>query len=55
MTMSAPFCCCGPDAYGNFILGPNGFLQVILGIGADGLLNTGDDNVLEGKKKTRPS
>lgn len=36
------------DPYGNFIPGANGFPQIILGIGADGIPNTGDDVVLEG-------
>ncbi len=36
------------DPYGNFIPGPNGFPQIILGIGADGIPNTADDVVLEG-------
>lgn len=36
------------DPYGNFIPGANGFPQVILGVGADGIPNTADDVVLEG-------
>lgn len=36
------------DPYGNFIPGANGFPQIILGIGADGIPNTADDVVLEG-------
>ena len=36
------------DAYGNFIPGPNGFPQIITGIGADGIPNTADDIVIEG-------
>ncbi len=36
------------DAYGNFIPGPNGYPQLIYGIGADGIPNTGDDLVIEG-------
>lgn len=36
------------DPYGNFIPGQNGFPQVIIGIGADGIPNTADDLVLEG-------
>ncbi|TCR68507.1 peroxidase family protein [Bosea sp. BK604] len=36
------------DPYGNFIPGTNGFPQVIIGIGADGIPNTADDVVIEG-------
>ncbi len=36
------------DQYGNFIPGPNGFPQLITGIGADGIPNTADDIVVEG-------
>ncbi len=36
------------DAYGNFIPGPNGFAQVVVGLGPDGLLGTPDDLTLEG-------
>ncbi|MCY7370640.1 MAG: hypothetical protein LH479_07180, partial [Polaromonas sp.] len=36
------------DAYGKFIPGVNGFAQLIIGVGADGVANTGDDLVLEG-------
>ncbi|MGH8031263.1 MAG: peroxidase family protein, partial [Luteimonas sp.] len=36
------------DAYGNFIKGPNGFPQVITGLGPDGIPNTADDVVIEG-------
>ncbi len=36
------------DAYGKFIPGANGFAQVILGAGADGILNTDDDVVAVG-------
>ncbi|MFP3543913.1 peroxidase family protein [Rhizobium sp. SIMBA_035] len=36
------------DPYGNFIPGANGFPQIILGIGADGIPNTADDIVREG-------
>ncbi|RYE86952.1 MAG: hypothetical protein EOP19_05520, partial [Hyphomicrobiales bacterium] len=36
------------DPYGNFIAGPNGYPQLILNIGTDGVPNTGDDLVIEG-------
>ncbi len=36
------------DPYGNFIPGENGFPQLIIGIGADGIPNTSDDVVIEG-------
>ncbi|MBK6852025.1 MAG: heme peroxidase [Burkholderiales bacterium] len=36
------------DAYGNFIPGANGFAQIITGAGADGILNTADDVVVNG-------
>ena len=36
------------DPYGNFIPGANGFPQVVLGIGADGIPNSADDIVVEG-------
>jgi hypothetical protein len=36
------------DPYGNFIPGPNGFPQLITGVGPDGIPNTNDDIVLEG-------
>ncbi|MDR6631554.1 Ca2+-binding RTX toxin-like protein [Phyllobacterium sp. 1468] len=36
------------DPYGNFIPGPNGYPQLIIGIGGDGIPNTGDDLVIEG-------
>jgi len=36
------------DAYGNFIPGANGYPQVILGVGADGIPNTADDVVASG-------
>ncbi|HET7717715.1 MAG TPA: peroxidase family protein, partial [Bauldia sp.] len=36
------------DPYGNFIPGPNGFPQLITGVGLDGIPNTSDDIVLEG-------
>jgi len=36
------------DAYGNFIPGEEGFPQLIMGIGPDGIPNTADDTVVEG-------
>lgn len=36
------------DSYGKFIPGPNGFPQLVTGVGADNVANTPDDNVLEG-------
>ena len=36
------------DAYGKFIPGANGYAQVIVGLGADGKINTADDLVIEG-------
>jgi Ca2+-binding RTX toxin-like protein len=36
------------DAYGNFIPGANGFAQVVVGLGPDGIPNTADDVVVEG-------
>src|SRR5262249_38353575 len=36
------------DPYGNFIKGPNGFPQLVVGFGADGLLGTADDVLIEG-------
>jgi hypothetical protein len=36
------------DPYGNFIPGVNGFPQVIIGLGPDGIPNTADDSVVEG-------
>ncbi|HEY2875736.1 MAG TPA: peroxidase family protein [Reyranella sp.] len=36
------------DAYGNFIPGANGMPQLITGLGADSIPNTGDDVVVEG-------
>jgi len=36
------------DLYGNFIPGANGFAQIIIGLGADGIPQTDDDVVLEG-------
>ena len=36
------------DPYGNFIAGPNGFPQVVFGLGEDGILGTADDDLREG-------
>ena len=36
------------DQYGKFIPGPNGYAQVIVGVGLDGKPNTADDIVVEG-------
>ncbi|TXR47174.1 peroxidase family protein [Phyllobacterium endophyticum] len=36
------------DPYGNFIPGPNGYPQLVIGIGPDGIPNTNDDLVVEG-------
>src|SRR5262245_8821558 len=36
------------DAYGKFIPGPTGFAQLIIGVGADGMAQTDDDDVVEG-------
>jgi hypothetical protein len=36
------------DAYGNFIPGENGFAQLVLDLGPDGLLGTDDDVTVEG-------
>src|SRR5215470_6100584 len=36
------------DPYGNFIAGANGFPQLIVGLGADGIAQTADDELLEG-------
>jgi Ca2+-binding RTX toxin-like protein len=36
------------DLYGNFIPGANGYAQVVVGVGADGIANTEDDVVVEG-------
>ncbi len=40
------------DAYGEFIRGPNGMPQVILGMGPDNIPNTADDIVVEGSLAT---
>ncbi|KRR02770.1 hypothetical protein CQ12_06750 [Bradyrhizobium jicamae] len=42
------------DAYGNFIPGDNGFPQLIIGIGPDGIPNTIDDIVREGDPNANP-
>ncbi|HXE67920.1 MAG TPA: hypothetical protein VN523_01105, partial [Hyphomicrobiaceae bacterium] len=36
------------DPYGNFIAGENGFAQLIVGLGADGIAQTDDDLLMEG-------
>jgi len=36
------------DEYGNFIPGPNGYAQLVVGLGADGILGTEDDVLVEG-------
>ncbi|MCS6627905.1 hypothetical protein N0B44_33890, partial [Roseibacterium beibuensis] len=36
------------DPYGNFIPGENGYPQLVVGLGEDGQLGTGDDVLLEG-------
>ena len=36
------------DPYGNFIPGPNGFAQIIIDLGPDGIPQTADDLVIEG-------
>lgn len=36
------------DEYGNFIPGANGYPQLVVGLGADGLFGTADDMLLEG-------
>jgi len=36
------------DAYGEFIRGPNGFPQVVVGLGEDGIFGTADDDLIEG-------
>ena len=36
------------DPYGNFIPGPNGYPQLVIGLGPDGQLGTTDDVLLEG-------
>ena len=43
------------DPYGNFIPGANGFPQVIIGIGADGIPNTADDVVVAGQPLPAPA
>src|SRR5262245_30106071 len=36
------------DLYGNFIPGPNGFAQLVVGVGPDGIAGTADDLLVEG-------
>jgi Ca2+-binding RTX toxin-like protein len=36
------------DPYGNFIPGPNGYAQLVVGLGPDGVFGTEDDVLLEG-------
>src|SRR5690606_28344210 len=36
------------DEYGNFIRGANGYAQLVVGLGADGILGTADDLLMEG-------
>src|SRR5690606_25185673 len=36
------------DEYGNFIPGANGYPQLVVGLGADGIFGTGDDVLVEG-------
>jgi len=36
------------DPYGNFIPGPNGFAQLVVGLGPDGMAQTADDVLVEG-------
>ena len=36
------------DQYGNFIPGANGFAQLVVGLGADGIAQTADDVLVEG-------
>ena len=36
------------DEYGNFIPGENGFAQIVVGFGADGVFGTADDELVEG-------
>src|SRR5690606_12551023 len=36
------------DEYGNFIPGANGYAQLVVGLGADGLFGTADDVLVEG-------
>ena len=43
------------DQYGNFIPGPNGYPQLVVGMGPDGILGTADDVLREGNPGRRPS
>lgn len=36
------------DQYGEFVRGPSGLPQIVVGLGADGIPNTADDDVVEG-------
>ncbi|MFX0547297.1 peroxidase family protein [Roseovarius sp. S1116L3] len=36
------------DQYGEFVRGPNGLPQIVVGLGPDGIPNTDDDDVVEG-------
>ena len=47
-TTSSTCRCSATDPYGKFIPGANGFAQLIVGVGADGIPNTADDVVVEG-------
>jgi Ca2+-binding RTX toxin-like protein len=40
------------DQYGNFIPGPNGYAQLVLGLGADNILGTEDDVLVEGNPES---
>lgn len=40
------------DEYGNFIPGPNGYPQLVVGMGPDGVLGTADDVLREGDPAT---
>lgn len=40
------------DQYGEFVPGPNGLPQIVTGVGADGIPNTADDDVVEGNLTT---
>ena len=38
------------DPYGEFVRGPNGLPQIVVGLGPDGTPNTADDSVVEGDR-----
>ncbi|MBL0407568.1 heme peroxidase, partial [Microvirga aerilata] len=40
------------DAYGEFLRGPNGLPQLVVGLGADGKFGGGDDDLIEGNLTT---